>query len=514
MEWITHDALAKRTHYLRIEDLIYLPEELDIYEAEDVVFAIKTTPELRECLSGSIKDVRDHHPQVIVEIVKLACVQHMQKTGELPGWLDLLPKAFSRVLSIENAYQDIDLNHFAILPQSSFARLPYMVLDDGLVAETVHAFKLFRLAGIAQLGFLHDAIVDEFGQTSTLGWTYSHTRYHHVLNTMAIMTLMMRNNGIDGIEFATGRVAALTHDVLTPARGDTTKLLDYEAFDEDKHYPEVFERYELDAFIKNNGIDPDLLVRTVQGKGALGSLLNYADKLAYITTDLERYTKNPRTALLEPDPIVILAEKNPFLCTIWDDVRVANHEVYFTDQQRLTAFLYTRAVMFQQFYWHPRTRFLEFVVGAVLLKYLYKTGKINREMLLGIDDSVLDAIMAEELGLPGFSWTSNVFGEPCVELFDSHADAKARETELMRQGVIFTIIENLPRSFRVGTHIKVKSADGIVPLTVANPGASKFLQSKSKLPYPYRLYYITELRAGDKFLTAFKAYKQEMQKSA
>jgi hypothetical protein len=84
----------------------------------------------------------------------------------------------------------------------------------------------------------------------------------------------------------------------------------------------------------------------------------------------------------------------------------------------------------------------------------------------------------------------------------------------MRQGVLFTVIENLPRSFRVGTQIKVKSTDGIVPLTVANPGASKFLQSKSKLPYPYRLYYISELRAGDKFLRAFKAYKQEMQKSA
>jgi len=507
MSWVTHDSLAKSTEYLQIDDVIYLPANPDQPEMEDMVFAIKNNTDLANELPDFLKDGSEHHPLAIIEALKSRCGSYLEKTGALPDWVDDLPGAFVRMLNIESAYTGLNLDHFAIVPQDRFARLPYMVLENGLVQETVKAFNLFRLAGIGQLGFLHDAIVDEFGQKSSLGWTYSHTRYHHVLTVMAMMTIMMRNNHIPEKDFNTGRIAALTHDALTPARGDTTKLLDYEAFDEDKHYPEVFWRYDAKAVLQKYRVEEESLTQTVMGNGVLGSLLNYADKLAYIATDLDRYTRNPRRALLEPDPIKILAEQHPYLCTIWDDARVSGDQVYFTDIERLAGFLYTRAIMFREFYWHPNTRFLEFTVGAILLKYLYRTGKINRDMLLSIGDDELDDIISKEMDLPFRPWTANVFGEPRVELFREYEKAKARQCELARQGLIFTVIENLPGKFKVGTHMKVMVDGRIVTLAEAEPAAAKFLESKSTLPYPYRIYYLTDFNAGQKFLDAFTAYQ-------
>lgn len=513
MEWITHESLAKSPTCLPIDDLIYLPEELDQFEAEDIIFAVKNNPEAQKALPIYVKDVRDHHPLTIIEILKFQSRMHLEKHGSLPEWAQDLPRPFHRLINIERALVEDQYDHYAIIPGHRFARVPYIVLNDGLVADTCKAFGLFRLSYIGQLGYLHDAIVDEFGQRSTLGWTYQHTRYHHVLNVMALMTLMMCNNGITGSDYNTGRVAALTHDVLTPAGGDTTKLLDYDAFDEDKHYPEVFERYDLNDLITKYQIDRELLIQTIQGKGRIGILLNYADKLAYIATDLSHYLKQPRTAKLEPDPIVVLGERHPHLCTIWDDVHVQGDEVYFTNIQRLSEFLYTRAMMFQQFYWHPNTRFLEFTVGTVLLKYLYQTGKITREMLLKMGDDELNFFMGEQLELPRYAWTSSVFGEPQVELFENEEAALQRESELIRQGIFFVAIENLPRRFKAGTHMLVQYQDEIVPLSVADPGLARFLDSKTGITHPYRLYYIKDLRVSERFKQAFKAYQENRLKN-
>ena len=74
----------------------------------------------------------------------------------------------------------------------------YLVAQDGLTADTSAVFNLARLMDIRQLSFLTCPLHGLEGRTAL----YSHKRYGHMLDTMSIVGLIVRNNRAELTELA------------------------------------------------------------------------------------------------------------------------------------------------------------------------------------------------------------------------------------------------------------------------------------------------------------------------
>ena len=102
---------------------------------------------------------------------------------------------------------------------------------------------------------------------------------------MAIARLIGYNLGLSQIALQHLSVAALTHDIFTPAGGDSTKLLYPAMFDEDANYKDLFVTAGWKTLQGKYSFDEQLILQTVQGKLYFGQILDLADKLGYVSRD-------------------------------------------------------------------------------------------------------------------------------------------------------------------------------------------------------------------------------------
>ncbi|MEK7201872.1 MAG: hypothetical protein AAB737_04530, partial [Patescibacteria group bacterium] len=323
--------------------------------------------------------------------------------GSDPPWVRFCPGDLKRYLRYEKAIHGPPHEPF-VIAHLPFSGVGYVIKENGLTEQTVNVFGLGRLGGIGQLGYLQDPSVSEYG-TKAYTLPFHHTRYAHVLDVRVLASLMAVNSRLPRLWRNTLAVAALTHDARTPAGGDTTKLIDPEAFDEDEHYPEVLEETDWEELRMRYRLSPQLLIDTVQGKGALGQLLDIADKCAYVSRDLAvcQWRDGGESPFYPVPqwfhPFRALIAQSPEVCSIWDCVRV-NHEgtVYFTDAKRLGEFLLVRALLFRELYLHPAARFKEFLLSGFLGKFFYERGELTRDQLLMMTDRDLERFIDQKTG--------------------------------------------------------------------------------------------------------------------
>jgi hypothetical protein len=297
----------------------------------------------------------------------------------------------------------------------------------------------------------------------------------HSLDVRAIALLMAENNDLPTKERIVLEVAGLTHDTLTPAYGDGTKVIDPDYFDEDLHYRRLLKRQGWPGFREKYGLDEELLVATVEGKGTLGTLLDIADKLAYLSRDVDIYVRKyrPDGPIVYPGnyrEVAALVEKRRYIFGLWGTVRVAGGEAFVEDGEWLGDALLVRAHMFKNLYHHPGARFLERITGVIFLKYLIERGELSKQELLKLGDWQLDQLLARRFGK---DMIPNIVGmgglEPRVEVFPTVETARRREEELIASGVPITFIDEHPAA-KPGTHLKVKApSGGIVPFAEAYP---------------------------------------------
>lgn len=413
---------------------------------------------------------------------------------------------------IEGGACDVQ-NQLAVVLAAPFTRAPYVVLNGGLCDQAIQAFGLWRLMHIRQLGYLHDPMVTDV-TTSTLAQRFPHRRFVHVLDVCALLTLMCRNNGISGGMRATARLAALTHDALTPAGGDTIKLIDPAAFDEDACYPELLEHYDGSALTSRHDINPALLIATVQGAGVLGTLLDIADKLAYVSRDLDCYLSRyaPDGLATHPEAyerFAALVATHGAVCDVWDAVGVEDGRVIVYDAERLANFLEVRALLFREFYLHPDARRRAFLIAHTVAKFLYKTGELSREDFLRMTDDDLDARIAHTIGIKTLAngWNGLKYTSHC-EIFPTILEARTRERELLERGTTFTLVEDLSTLVKPATHYLVAHARGdAIPLTEALPQRATDIHAICAIPKPIRLYWIEHPPFDPSFLTALHAWR-------
>lgn len=296
-----------------------------------------------------------------------------RKQEKEPAWLEFLPVAIVRRLEHCYVIREAE-NQYKIVPQLPYAGFGYVVFGGGLIQEIDTIFGLDRLNGIRLLASLHDPVIG-VGECKVYPTPFHHTRYVHSLDVCAIATLIGKKCGLSDHDFLTLRIAAQSHDALTPAGGDTIKNIDPEAFDEDTHYPELFLRAGWKAFRDKYNISESMLAETILGKGLLGSILDISDKLAYTGRDLHMFlSKNRHGGYAwenfgdSYDRMMSLIAVNPYPCSVWDCAEVRNGQLVFTDKDRFADFLHIRALMFKILYNNASARFRRLVSLVKLQK--------------------------------------------------------------------------------------------------------------------------------------------------
>ncbi|MDQ5955362.1 MAG: HDc protein, partial [Patescibacteria group bacterium] len=323
--------------------------------------------------------------------------EHRNRTGKEPSWVDTVPK--DQLAEIRLTYY-LRKCEFQICGKYPYTGISYLVMQDGLCEQAAETFNLYRLDGIHQLGFLQAPNFDQLMVTQKLS---QGNRWIHSLDVMTIATLMGHNNRLSQSELNTLRLAGLTHDMCTPAGGDSVKLIDLRNLDEDANYPAQLDATEgWPRIAKEFAVDRELLVSTIANQGLLGELLDIADKIAYTARDLHyclhHLQSGKRQGYEGPAMLFSLVEQHPLVCSLWDSVVVRDGKPVFMDPERLFVFLKVRTLMFRELYYSSTTRFGEYLIAELLAKLLYKRGVLTKEKLLSMRDEELFTILQKQFG--------------------------------------------------------------------------------------------------------------------
>lgn len=392
------------------------------------------------------------------------------------------------------------------------ARLPYAhhgfaVLEPGLVGEAWSVFDLARLHEVRQLAYPPNPFLTGADVGLDGGAFFQHTRALHSLDVMSVLTLILRNSArwfYDRSNYHLARVAALSHDKLTPAGGDMTKRIDRKGLDEDGNFFRLFADPKDHAaqasrsrrdFCAGLGFDWRQLDETVRGEGLFGLLLDMADKIAYVGRDaheLVRWcTNHPRHRCPGYPAVAELLLKDPWICSWWDSVHIGPDSAYIGDIDRLERFLELRVLLFRHLY-HPDGRSLNFVLPVVILSYLYETGALTRDDLVRMGDGTLDHLIAQFCGLPRYSNVFAIMDGAQSECYRTLEEALRAERELVAEGTVFTDIDDLS-VFKTAAYLPVRNKAGFSrPFGDVRPDAARRLHNLLNSDRPFKLHWFRE----------------------
>lgn len=483
------NSLNKRSSYLRLGDVCYFGS-LDHWSDDALnTIGVKWQPWMKK--EFGYTKMSNPFIQEAVEIQmtsKLADIysSHRLKYGVEPKWIQNLPQKNRRFIRNQHLLTSEEIEPFAILASLPFSGFGYIVEEDGLTERVIKEFGLQRLSGIRQLGSLHYPTIKHDG-AEMLVREFPHNRFVHSLDVRAVGKLILHNNRRVEIEHTLLDIAALTHDTLTPAGGDSIKWIDQKLFDEDAHYPELMEKVNWKKFPEAPKNSTKLLPQIILNRGVLGSVLDIADKIAYVARDLcAFYIEGPKLDGYEEIKFLLNAHRQP--CSIWSSARIENDQLYFIQKERLINFLMVRATLFSKLYQNPSSRFKEMFVKTFVEKRLYGTGKLTRDQLLQMQDIHLYNMIDDEIGVPFMEQFIGLKNEK-LETFQILADAEKRKHELIKKKRTVLIIEKAFAA-KAGLHFKVLTKNGLQPLSEAEPEAAALIRQTIQPDYKYGLHYL------------------------
>ncbi|MFA5935567.1 MAG: hypothetical protein WC787_01800 [Patescibacteria group bacterium] len=470
-----------------------MPKEPKTYSFAGAVVALKKRldqlpPKLARDIRGEI-----HELPICMLIESAAGDCFGLSVDTIPSWFRELPSPYRRLASRAWATHIIeDPNIVSSFPFTGFGGYTADLDSEGLMGSAYRNFNLARLGHVRQLGWL---TVPVFGneQEHVIPMRFEHNRLSHVLDVAALANVFAHGLDLSDADTATLVLAAATHDARTPAGGDTTKMLDPAFFDEDAHYSELLDRFDSTALFERFGINRETLTQTILGKGLLGSLLDIADKIAYVSRDAFWYHQRLGRGFIESeegDQIHSLLRTYPEdACATWQSLKIVDGQPVFDDPEPLARFLLLRALLFRALYWHPAARFTEFIVSHVICRHLVATGKIRLADLLEMRDEELDRHVMPYRALD----FSSGFGTPHHEGFDDEASSERRREELHAQGERFVMIEKWPHRLKTGTHYLVKDGRRKPrPLASFAPDLVEPIEAVAQVVHPHRLYWVQE----------------------
>lgn len=404
-------------------------------------------------------------------------------------WLNDLPQYLQDHLKFE--YQMREGDSFAIVPTLPFADLGYIIEEDGLVEDFYNGFEMHRLFSVKQLGFMHDP-VHRVRKFRNLAMPFHHTRGLHQLDVYAVMNMIVARN--PELEKFTNLLlaAAISHDGRTPAGGDTTKLAAPKLFNEETNYKDFF-RFPMWPFISSKyNLNADELNDVVLGKGLLGSVLDIADKIAYVARDSHMYLESTEENFKRRTDLFIegskLLMKDPKICDLWKDVIIRENKAVFKNSKKVYNFLRLRAILFKELYYRRESRFLEYVLHKKVIKYLLDKGVLTIDFLMNQTDQLLDALVNDTFGV---SFLPVSFEHSRVEVFKSKSEATDFFNKKLSDGSYIPIFDDFQSQTSSGVNKFNVLKDGkVMTFKEACPKEAEEIESLITLPEEYGVYLI------------------------
>lgn len=287
------------------------------------------------------------------------------------------------------------------------ATLGYTIRRGGSI-ERAYQFFCKRLEGVGQLGKLVDPY-SENDRTRYRRWgmPYHHNRATHSMDVAAFMRAMCRTVGIVAPwEVATGYAGGMSHDTKTPAWGDGIMFVSPHFLSEERRFPRALQGPEWIALRDAWDINEELLVDMVQtNRGRLGTMLDLADRLGYLASDVDEYlsrrtteTDRERTYCGGYGEITAILQRRPDIFALWKTVTLVGDEVVVQDAPWLADVLTIRALMFRHLYYHPTTGYVERLMGGLLVRDLIERKKLRPGDLFTMTDKDLDAVVEHYFG--------------------------------------------------------------------------------------------------------------------
>ena len=489
-------------HAVRIGDITYMPEAPSDHTfagAHEVL--LKRLDRLPTELAKNL--ARHPTPRMArMDVQSAARNAALERSNVPPRWFVALPAPYRREAEREWTIHNVEDPN--IMLGFQFTGIGGYAIDldrDRLIGKAYNHFKLGRLGGIRQLAWLTTPVLPQ-DQPGIIPHRFEHNRLCHMWDVAAIANLMAAGLGLPAGDAATVVLAASTHDARTPAGGDTTKLLDPAFFDEDARYGELLTKFDANAFLREFGIIRAHLIRTIAGEGLLGSILDVADKTAYVARDAYWFHQRLRSTIQdceEGDAIHdLLRFHQRDACTAWQLSAIVDGKLVCTDPEALSRLLRLRALLFRALYHHPGSRFTEFIVSHVILKHLIESAHVSKDELLRWRDEDLDQFI-HQYGHIGYG---EHFGEPVHKGFDDVNSAMRMRDNLHASGEVCVMIETLPSHIKSGTHLLVSDEHGSArPLKEVSPDLADPIDALAAVVHPYRLYWVPKETLPAKILT-------------
>ncbi len=487
MARLTYTGLLNLQDVVTIGDLLLLPQESPLPYEE-----VRAMEEAGIIPLGESALVRNQNMAHSIELTERYVSERARAHGLEPAWIEELPMSMRTRLRVHYAVHEED--PLAIVFALPFTGIRYMIKNGGLCEALCRSCNLWRLDGIKQLGFLQSPWTEDIIDHRTP--LSDGTRYLHSLDVMTIVSLMAKNLRLSQSECNIARMAGLTHDMGTPAGGDSIKMIDPAGLDEDLNYPDILAGYDVDDILRTHRIPRQTLYATIRNEGLCGELLDIADKIGYVARDLHLTRHHIIGGAREGSQpglktLYDCMERYPYVCGLWDSVARRGDHAVFTDPSRLLAFLKVRVLLFRELYYHPRSRFGEFLMSRLLARALYKSGRIDKRALLRMGDYELLRLMDETYGSGQHSIVDTCSSglARCIsfpKLEEAHAFVKA----LRAEGNVFTLIDDDRRSIKTGTRFLVATRKGVATFAEAFPADAQEIEEMARMYPMVHVYYL------------------------
>lgn len=353
--------------------------------------------------------------------------------------------------------EEQDISFFENLPYSDFKR---WVPENSIYEESLKKIPaLNRLNGIKALSFL--SYVGPRPK-DTYFLEFSHTRLDHSLTVALITEEILKQNGIPQDQIDLGIIAALLHDIATPAYGDATKQVDMKNLHEEDHWWEVLDKKGKN-FVTQFGTK-EIIDKIIKNQGVLGKVLDIADRITYTMKDMNGIQialpfgdKQSNPYFTELNKIIA---NYPKLGNIYKEVGVdqKKQDVFFNNADHLDIFLNLRAHLYQNLYLYPTNQARDFLIAKAIAQVYAKDGSsiLSPDKLRKMVDYNLMEILADHY--EGYSAGMHPLltnWNPEFERFNSIDEARKKEKELKQKDNLVIVGINECKGFDSGTEYKV-----------------------------------------------------------
>lgn len=285
--------------------------------------------------------------------------------GAVPDYLAPLIKLDTLMNGDDVSYLGMHASHFSY------------VIHGEIFRDFMSNPAVTRLQRIKQLG------------TVTSTWEFymnsSNTRYLHSLVVAMLGDVVLTKYGFDERSKNLCIAAAFLHDAATPPYSEQGKI--FLPVNEEADITIVLEDESVRHLLGKYGILHDDFIRCVRGEYPItGRLINSRDeldldRLAYTAYDVHNSLRAPGNDLM-PNVVNIVRE-DPFVFDLYDDMRIKDGEVFFTNPERVGKVLRIRADMFRNVYGSPENRARE---AFIRKEFKGLSGKIKKRDLIRMDD--------------------------------------------------------------------------------------------------------------------------------